>query len=60
VNGILLSGLILSWQPAYLIGGGLIGATQSTLYTFFLRRLILQKHAEISKEERYVDKDFCL
>ena len=58
LNGTLIAGLCLSFQPAYLIGGSLIGTAQGLIHSIALR--YFASKSEGVSEDKYVDKDFKL
>ncbi|TNV79685.1 hypothetical protein FGO68_gene212 [Halteria grandinella] len=60
VNGGMITGLCLTFNPWYVAGGSLIGAVQGAMWTFAFRYQLVQRYNALNQQSKYEDKDFTL
>lgn len=59
-SGLMISGLVFSFSAPYLFVGGLLGSVYGLGYCFALRYLLLRKHNDLLREDKFVDREFKL
>ena len=50
-NGLLISSLTLTFQPSFILVGGLIGSSHGLIFTYAYRQMIIRAYAKMSKED---------
>ena len=60
INGMMITGLTLTFSPGYVIGGGIIGMMHGAMFTYAFRTIVIRSYLSMSEQSKYVDSDFVL